>query len=81
MKTFKVTLEFDNQSAAENFFANWLDGGGDGGGNIDWNTTKWTFKSMRIRGTGYAIVDGVVMTPEAEEADFNRRSDKIRNAK
>lgn len=53
-KTHKLTLEFDNKEAAANFVANWLDGGGDGGGNLDWDTTKWDKKStkMRIKGTG-----------------------------
>jgi hypothetical protein len=54
-KTYKVVLEFDNHDAAHAFFANWLDGGGDGGGCSDWHTDEWdnkTHKWMRIKGTG-----------------------------
>ena len=78
-RTHKVTLEFDNHEAAHGFFANWLDGGGDGGGNLDWHTTKWDQKHtyMRIKGTGYAVEwengEAVVMTPEVEQARFEKR--------
>jgi hypothetical protein len=53
-KTFIVTLEFDNADAAGSFFAYWLDGGGDGGGNLDWNADDWAddHSWMRIKGTG-----------------------------
>lgn len=54
-KTYKVTLEFDNESAAHGFFAYWIDGGGDGGGNMDYHTDDWDNEHhtyMRIRGSG-----------------------------
>lgn len=77
-KTHKVTLEFDSYDSANGFFAYWLDGGGDGGGNLDWVTNKWNKKHthMRINGTGYPIEweNGVmvVVTPEVEESRFKR---------
>ena len=81
-KTFKVTLEFDNHDSAHGFFAHWLDGGGDGGGNIDWQTDKWDNKNhtwMRIKGTGCAVDDdGTVLTPEVEEARFKERMAKFK---
>jgi len=71
-KTHKVTLEFDSKDSAHAFFAYWLDGGGDGGGNIDWNTDNWkNYNYLRISGTGYAIdEDGTVLTPEVEQKRF-----------
>lgn len=62
-KTYKVTLEFDNFDAAHGFVAHWLDGGGDGGGNLDWNTdykesSRWDkgdYSKLRIKGTGLPL--------------------------
>lgn len=55
-KTYKMTIEFDNKDAAHSFFASWLDGGLDGGGNLDWDTIKWKdYNYMRVKGTGYPI--------------------------
>lgn len=59
-KTYKIILEFDSKESASNFAAWWLDGGGDGGGNLDWNTnykksSKWDkgdYSLFRIEGTG-----------------------------
>ena len=59
-QTSSVTLVFDNKEAAQNFIAYWLDGGGDGGGNIDWHTdykqsSKWDkgdYSKIRIVGQG-----------------------------
>ncbi len=62
-KTIKVTLEFDSKDAADNYVAYFLDGGGDGGGNLDLN---WDYKKskrakdgyfelLRINGTGLAL--------------------------
>jgi hypothetical protein len=57
-KTHSITLEFDNKESAERFRSHWLDGGGDGGGNIDWDTVSWNKQAtkMRIKGTGHCIV-------------------------
>lgn len=76
---FTVELMFDNKDAAHSFVAYWLDGGGDGGGNIDWNTDykesdDWTVdvpKMLRIKGTGYPIEwendQKIIVTPEIEK--------------
>lgn len=79
-KTYKVTLEFDNKNSAHYFFAHWLDGGADGGGNIDWNTTKWKgYNYMRIEGSGYNIDhDGVILTPEIAQLRRNEQIKKLR---
>lgn len=55
----KVTLVFDNEDVKETFLSWWLDGGGDGGGNIDWKT-EWTgnypnINTLKISGTGNPI--------------------------
>lgn len=68
-----MTIEFDNKDSAHQFFASWLDGGLDGGGNLDWDTTKWKdYNYMRIEGTGCPIEwegnEMIVVTPEVEEA-------------
>jgi hypothetical protein len=60
MKTFEVKLIFDTEDSAHGFTAYWLDGGGDGGGNLDWDTTwkkkdvtkSGAIKVLRIKGTG-----------------------------
>lgn len=59
-KTYSVELIFDDEDAAHAFTAYWLDGGGDGGGNIAWSTDKWDTKNkackwMRIKGTGNQV--------------------------
>ena len=83
-ETHKVTLEFDSKDAAALFFAHWLDGGLDGGGNIDWDTNKWDQERgyMRIEGSGYPVdSDGTVLTPEVQQKRFNARLAKVRNQK
>jgi len=60
-----IELRFDNGDAVESFIAGWLDGGLDGGGNLDWDTCyeesdKWDkhrAKWLRIKGNG-EWVDG-----------------------
>lgn len=55
-----LELRFDNKNSLETFIGGWLDGGLDGGGNLDWDTNyeesdKWdkcTPKWLRIKGTG-----------------------------
>jgi len=57
---FEIRLIFDNKKAAGEFTSWWLDGGGDGGGNLDWHTSwkesdNWTKRIpsfIRIKGTG-----------------------------
>jgi hypothetical protein len=59
-KKYETTLVFDNKDSANGFLAYWLDGGGDGGGNLDWQTlheessdwTKGDYSLLRIKGTG-----------------------------
>lgn len=51
-----MTLTFDNDEARKAFTAYWLDGGGDGGGNLDWQTVEWGKDWMRVKGTGDPIV-------------------------
>lgn len=80
MKTFKMTLEFDNKEAAENFSAHWIDGGADGGGNIDWDTNIWTDDYIRIEGTGH-LVDGddyQEYTPERDIVILTRRLERAK---
>lgn len=58
-----LTLLFDNEEARARFVADWLDGGLDGGGNLDWNTeykesSQWekgNVSVLRIKGTGCFI--------------------------
>ena len=55
-----IKLIFDDEDAARSFIGHWLDGGGDGGGNLDWDTCyeesdKWDehrAQFLRIKGTG-----------------------------
>lgn len=80
-KTYKLTIEFDSKESAHGFFAHWLDGGGDGGGNIDWNTQDWKdYNYMRVTGTGYSIdpTDGVILTPEIESERFNKKLKELK---
>lgn len=57
---YSIELVFDNKESAHAFVAYWLDGGGDGGGNMDWETdykqsSKWDkgdISCLRIKGTG-----------------------------
>jgi hypothetical protein len=79
-KTYTLEIEFDSKDSAHAFFAHWLDGGGDGGGNIDWHTDKWKdYNYMRVKGTGYAIdSDGTVLTPEVEEQRGKERLEALR---
>ena len=61
---FETRLIFDSKDSANGFVAHWLDGGGDGGGNIDWDTcyeesdkANWGKGSgvpafLRIKGSG-----------------------------
>lgn len=48
----KITLEFDNENAADRFMIWWLDGGGEQYLNFD--TTSWDMVTgyMRIEGSG-----------------------------
>jgi hypothetical protein len=54
-----IEMVFDNRNSADAFVAYWLDGGGDGGGNLDIDTdydesSKWDKEKvtkLRIRGT------------------------------
>ena len=48
----KITLEFDDKKASDNFFAWWLDGGGEQG--LGFNTTHWDHSKgyLRIEGSG-----------------------------
>lgn len=80
-KTYEMVLKFDNKEAAENYLAYFLDGGGDGGGNMDFYADEWEIdaKFIRIKGTGYFVnQNGEVMTPEMESADMERRLKNIR---
>ena len=62
-ETYSITLVFDNKDCANGFVAGWLDGGLDGGGNLDWHTcyeesddwTKDVPSMLRIKGTGNAF--------------------------
>lgn len=75
-KTHKLTLTFDNKESAEQYRAYLIDGGGDGGGNLDFNIVKWNndCTDIRIKGTGYSYIqrgnDMVLLTPEVEEELF-----------
>jgi hypothetical protein len=55
----KLTLEFDNQEAANNFISWWLDGGGEQYLNFD--TSTWNLKSgyLRIEGIGKPNLDNL----------------------
>src|SRR5258708_5099439 len=87
---FSVELIFDNKDAAKEFVAWWLDGGGDGGGNLDWDTDykesdKWdkrTPKFLRIKGTGYIVDEyGTVITPEMEQERMDKATKEFQNSK
>ena len=62
-KPFEIRLIFDDLESAKSFVASWLDGGLDGGGNLDWDTvweesddwTKGTPKWLRIKGNGESL--------------------------
>jgi len=64
-KLSKLTLIFDNDESRKSFVAGWLDGGLDGGGNLDWDTdykesSKWDKEpctKLRIKGTGDFLDD------------------------
>jgi hypothetical protein len=57
---YTISMVFDNKEAANGFVAYWLDGGGDGGGMLEWDTcykesSKWDkgdYSKLRIKGTG-----------------------------
>lgn len=56
----KLTLVFDNEKSKEAFLSWWLDGGGDGGGNLGWYTEladndEWVNKQNELRITGEGL--------------------------
>lgn len=75
-KTHKFTIEFDSKDAAEHFLAHWIDGGGDGGGHLDFYTKNRSSNGMRVSGTGmHWVLDPdsdarELSTPEFEQLYF-----------
>lgn len=81
-KTVDLTITFDNEDARSNFLAQWLDGGLDGGGNLDWDTSDWSEDWMRVKGTGYWWdEEGILCTPEVEQARMDKAMSKWKKQK
>lgn len=76
----KLTLVFDDEKSKEMFVAWWLDGGGDGGGNLDWNTEaadklNWInpkTNELRILGQGWPVDEnGDPYDPNHPDYDYD----------
>lgn len=67
-KTYKLIFEFDCRDARENFIAYFLDGGGDGAGNMDINVNfEESIHNVKGKIPKYRINGGCDFIPEKFE--------------